>query len=276
MMFKSPTWASLLDEEIADGIVKAVSPARLSGYGLPAPVGEAIASPLCQAPAGALGLALTSAFNAGPAFAANDPVASAVHPYGQLAMSAVARHARNVTLCEAMYPVLHMLEVVMRNRIHDAFSRHFGAVDWYEQDWLRANHRKMVAEAKAELTNRSRPHEADRVVAQLGFGFWCGMFHFAYEEGPRAAWPALLEAVLPNVPKSWKTRAKVQKRVEDARAVRNRVFHHEPITFYGDLRDRHRHLVEVLGWFSPEARRHVEHLCRFNDVYADHLVPLSA
>ena len=55
--------------------------------------------------------------------------------YGSLPIESVARHGRNITLCEATYPVLHLLEVVMRNRIHDAFSAHFGALDWYEQGY---------------------------------------------------------------------------------------------------------------------------------------------
>ncbi|KAA9002181.1 hypothetical protein FJU31_04710 [Stenotrophomonas cyclobalanopsidis] len=274
-MFKSPHWASLIDVKTADGVVEAVSSVRLAPYGLPAPVAEApVINPANQAPAGALAAALAGALAAqqAPAPAAqaqgNTP---APHSYGSCGVEAVARHARNITLCEAMYPVLHMLEVVMRNRIHNAFSQHFGALDWYEQAWLNANHARLVSDARTELTKRNRPHHPDRVVAELSFGFWCGMFHFAYENGRRAAWPALLGTVLPGVPKSWRTRAKVQKRVEAARALRNRVFHHEPVTFHQDLRDRHRHLIEVLGWFSPEARQHIEQICRFDRVHDDNL-----
>ncbi|WP_312735547.1 hypothetical protein [Stenotrophomonas sp.] len=277
-MFKSPHWATLIDVKAADEVVAAVSSARLASYGLPAPPAVAAAvNPANQAPASALGAALTAALETQRARSSTvqlEEVAHAPHSYGNLGIEAVARHARNIALCEAMYPVLHMLEVVMRNSIHNAFSQHFGSPDWYDQDWLTASHRNLVNDAKTELTKRSRPHDPDRVVAELGFGFWCGMFHFKYEDGGRAAWPSLLSCVLPNVPKSWKTRAKVQSRVEDARALRNRVFHHEPITFYQDLRDRHRYLVEVLGWFSPAARQHIEHLCRFNRVYDDNLTLL--
>lgn len=274
-MFKSPYWASLIDVKAADGVVAAVSSARLASYGLPAPPAVAFAvNPANQAPASALGAALADALNAQRAASSSIQVQEVPHAcpsYGNLGIEAVARHARNIALCEAMYPVLHMLEVVMRNSIHNAFSQHFGAPHWYDQDWLNESHRILVIDAKAELAKRNKPHDPDRVVAELSFGFWCGMFHFRYEDGARAAWPTLLSSVLPNVPKSRRTRAKVQSRVEDARALRNRVFHHEPITFYQDLRDRHRHLVEVLGWFSPAARQHIEHICRFNRVYDDNL-----
>ncbi len=274
-VFKSPHWASLIDVKIADGLVAAVSSTRLAPYGLPAaPAAAVVIDPVNQAPGGALGSALAGALKihqASATVAQPQQVASVAHSYGNMGIEAVARHARNMLLCEALYPVLHMLEVVMRNSIHNAFSRHFGARDWYAQAWLNANHARMVLEAKATLSKRNKPHDPDRIVAELGFGFWCGMFHFAYEHGGRAACPALLGTVLPGVPKSWRTRAKVQRRVEGARALRNRVFHHEPITFHQDLRDRHRHLVEVLGWFSPEARQHIEHVCRFNRVHDDNL-----
>ncbi|PZQ17342.1 MAG: hypothetical protein DI564_05900 [Rhodanobacter denitrificans] len=59
--------------------------------------------------------------------------------------------------------------------------------------------------------------------------------------------------------------------MEEARHLRNRVFHHEPIAHTVDLPIRHRNLLELLGWFSPEARQHVENICRFRAVYGDHL-----
>jgi len=186
-------------------------------------------------------------------------------------IGAVARHCRNITLCEAAYPVLHLLEVVMRNRIHDAFRVHFSAPDWYDQGWLNPGHMNLVTEARADLTRQGKPLHPDRVVAALSFGFWCAMFHSGYESasGP---WPKLLQVVLPRIPKSWRTRDKVKHRVEAARFLRNRVFHHESIMQLVDLYDRHRALVELLGWFSPEARQHLERICRFRATYGDHLV----
>lgn len=275
-VFKSPAWASLIDVNMADGVVQALSLARLAAYGLPIPLSAAQeASPYIQAPASALGLALAHALRTKQDEAVNGVEGStetSQRSFGDPGIGAVARHARNITLCEAMYPVLHMLEVVMRNSIHDAFCGHFGARDWYDQEWLNDNHRRFVADAKNELSKRSKPHEPDRVIAELSFGFWCGMFHSNYEHGPRAAWPALLSVVMPKVPKSWRTRFKVQGRVEDARALRNRVFHHESIAHLPDLCERHRYLIELLGWFSPEARRHIEHVCRFRRAYDDALV----
>lgn len=192
------------------------------------------------------------------------------NPSGGDPIGAVARHCRNITLCEAAYPVLHLVEVVMRNRIHDAFRNHYGVEDWFTEGWLLPGHRNLIAEAQSDLAKQRKPRTPDSTVAALSFGFWCGMFNAHYESatGP---WPFLLTAVLPRVPKSWRTRPKIRERVERVRFLRNRVFHHEPIIHLKDLVTRHREMVELLGWFSPEARQHVEHICRFRAAYADYL-----
>lgn len=124
----------------------------------------------------------------------------------------VARHGRNIVVCEALYPLLHLLEVVVRNRLHDA-------------------------------TN--------------------------------APWPRLLKSVLPRAPRWARARAKVLERLEKARRIRNRVFHHEPVAHITDLSMQHDALTALLGWFSPDARTHLTHVCRFRAVWRDDLVPMA-
>lgn len=236
-MFNSPGWAALIDVKIAAGVAGAVSRSRLLAYGL-----QNQEEATCDR--------------------GNEGAEDVV--------GAVARHGVNMVLCEAFYPVLHMVEIVLRSRIHDAFSMHFNSAFWYEGGRLGEGHQRMVDAAKTELLQRGIERHADRVIAELSFGFWCGMFHARYEHraGP---WPALLRSVFPRVPKSWATREKIRIRLEAARLIRNRGFHHHPISQYQDLHARHRALVELLGWMSPDARAHVGAICRFNAVHADRL-----
>ena len=105
-MYKSPAWASFIDVKIAEGVIAAVSKARLSKYGMLNPLSKP--------------------------------------------MEVVAEHGRNITLCEAMYPALHMLEVVMRNSIHNAFAEHYGSNNWCDQPWLNDSHAELVAKAKSD------------------------------------------------------------------------------------------------------------------------------
>lgn len=232
-MFKNPQWASLIDADMARGMASALSRARLGSYGLSA--GTCVGDDACD---------------------------DWVGP--------VARHGANIVLSEALYPTLHMIEVALRNRLHETFSNQFVTSEWFEQAWLSQGHTLMVERAKDDLMNRGRSPTVDRVVAELNFGFWCGMFHSRYEAAGQP-WPKLLRAVLPRLPKSWATRDKVSSRVEAVRWLRNRVFHHEPILHLQDIRSRHRAMTELLGWLSPEARAHVESICRFNAVHDDRL-----
>lgn len=239
LMFNKPQWAALIDMNMARGVAAAVSPERLVRYGLePQSVDASCLLDLQDGHASLMG--------------------------------AVARHGYNMLVAEAFYPVLHMIELVLRNRIHQAFTEHFSTTDWYDEKWLGAAHARMVDEAKTDIALRGCSLDAERIIAELSFGFWCGMFHGRYEQqgGP---WPKLVRTVLPRVPKSWATREKVRLRLEATRLIRNRVFHHHPISQYQDLGARHRALMELLGWLSPEARAHVESLCRFREVHQDRL-----
>lgn len=232
-MFKNPRWASLIDAEMARGMASALSIARLGSYGLPAGRSEGI-----------------------------ETLDDWVGP--------VARHGANIVLSEALYPSFHVIEIALRNRLHDAFSNHFGESEWFDLPWLSQGHALMVERARDDLMHRGRPPTVDRIVAELNFGFWCGMFHSRYEVAGEP-WPKLLRTVFPRLPKSWATRDKVSSRVEAVRWLRNRVFHHEPILQLQDIRSRHRAMMELLGWLSPEARAHVECLCRFTAVQEDRL-----
>lgn len=180
----------------------------------------------------------------------------------------VAAHGQNIVLCEALYPVLHMLEITIRNKVHEAFSLHFGTERWFDGPWLKPRHAFLVHEVRLKLRARRKPDDTDSIVAALTFGFWCAMFGGGYEEagGP---WPSLIPRVVPGAPKSWRTRARISARVEQARLLRNRVFHHDPIGHQRNLSDQHRSLMELLGWFSRGARDHVDGLCRFRSVLAD-------
>ncbi|HVQ32820.1 MAG TPA: hypothetical protein VMS49_02650 [Lysobacter sp.] len=96
-------------------------------------------------------------------------------------VAVLARHARNIVVCEAMYPSLHLLEVVVRNRLHDAFSVHYGTTEWFRMPWMHARESALIDRAVQELRRRRKPPSPDNIVAELTFGFWCSMFDRRYE-----------------------------------------------------------------------------------------------
>lgn len=187
----------------------------------------------------------------------------------------VAKHGRNIVLCESLYPILHMLEVVLRNRVHDAFTAAFGGPSWFDQTWVGVLEKNMIQEARADLVKKNKQDTPDNIVAALSFGFWCSLFNARYET-TGDPWPSQLKSVLPKAPKSVRTRSKIQNKLEAVRRLRNRVFHHEPIAHFNDLAIQYRDMLELLGWFSPEAMNHVGHICRFYAVHGDRIVENTA
>jgi hypothetical protein len=83
----------------------------------------------------------------------------------------LTRYLWNVALCEAYYPILHVLEIALRNAVFQAFSAEYpgtGAFDPVSgtlDSWLdgsgakllmRARHIEQVSNAKANLLNRPK------------------------------------------------------------------------------------------------------------------------
>lgn len=152
---------------------------------------------------------------------------------GEPDSTALARCLFNVALCEALYPVLHHLEVALRNSLDGVITAHYpastagvpgpdglpltgswldatpGLLGPWESMEIQRVKKKLCAEGKA-LT----PH---RLIAGLSLGFWANLFTRAYEIAPdssyvpgsarkTALWPRHLRAVLPHLPRRLVTR----------------------------------------------------------------------
>ncbi|GLQ48728.1 hypothetical protein GCM10010872_01770 [Dyella flava] len=176
-------------------------------------------------------------------------------------------HAQNLLISEALYPALHMLEIVVRNRVHEVLSVHAGTPEWFYKVGLTSADLKLVKEAEDKLVQHSKPQTPDNLVAALSFGFWCAILNARYEHGGQF-WPALIPKLVPRAPKPLRNRRDIADLMEKARKLRNRVFHHEPIAHISDLPDRYRSLMTLIKAFSPQVHGHLKTFCRFNEVRA--------
>jgi hypothetical protein len=199
----------------------------------------------------------------------------------------LARYAWNVALCEAFYPSLHHLEVVLRNRVYE-----FGKAACPYQNvhhincWLDADpphlhlygtldvekaKRKLFGVDKAgALRLPSRTYSGGDLIAALDFGFWTGLFGNFYlfqSSGDRRLWPHGLARVFPHATPT-PTLAKVSRRLNELRQLRNRIFHHEPI-WRRNLRDDYDNIIELLEWMSPEVARALRPVERLPTVLSD-------
>jgi len=187
----------------------------------------------------------------------------------------LARYLWNASLCEALYPSLHFLEVALRNVVFEAAAATYppagaGSGCWLERPGiLHAEEARMVRAAGQRLCRRGKPVEAGRLVAELSFGFWTALFDVRYEQN-RVLWPRLFaQKIFAHAPRQKRSRKALSPLLNRVRHLRNRAFHHEPIWHWGDLGDHHALVCDLLGWMSPELRATVAAFDRFPRVHRE-------
>lgn len=178
----------------------------------------------------------------------------------------VARYLWNAALCESLYPVLHFVEVVLRNRIDEVLCRRFGEAWPKDARLLGPNELRRIASARDKLARRGKPtpSHAD-MVAELSFGFWVALFSRYYER-PNRLWPWLSRDAMRGAPRAKRTRAEFHRRLDEIRALRNRAYHYEPLWHWPDLDDQYQRAREMLSWLSPEVAELAILLDRFEEV----------
>lgn len=175
----------------------------------------------------------------------------------------------NLELTEALYPSLSLLEVSLRNQLHRAISTEFGH-NWPELV-LQPFEQKKVTEAKETIIKERKEPKEGRIIAELSFGFWTGLFKSRYEQ---ILWPKLTKEVFPHAPKREQYRKTLFERLDRIRHLRNRAFHHEPLwrgIHYNrqsyPLDRLHKEILELLQWMSPELSSRLNTIDRFSSVF---------
>jgi hypothetical protein len=184
--------------------------------------------------------------------------------------NAIARYLWNITLCEALYPTLQAFEVSLRNAIHDSLSSYYRP-DWLLEDqFFRDKEWDCILNAEGLLSEQGKLKadgnvKPDDIVAELPLGFWTGLFVRYYDR--KLAIPTMNRG-LKGFPDHVRTRDALYKRFDRLRFLRNRVFHHEPIWHWGDLPQRHKELVESIGYINPTKQELIIMVDRFEQVHA--------
>jgi hypothetical protein len=148
----------------------------------------------------------------------------------------------NAALASALHSPLHVLEVTLRNAVHDQLKRPHGG-HWFDvPNLLRLPETAMIAEARNFLTARGEPPTPDKIVAELSFRFWVGIFSRKYDR----LWVSSLQGLFTPRPQ----RQDLHGKLDRLRTLRNRIAHHETI--------QHRHLMadladikQIVGALSP-------------------------
>lgn len=164
----------------------------------------------------------------------------------------LARYMLNMALSESLYPTLQFAEIALRNAVHRELTARCGTDAWYDSPTarLRSRQQDKVTEAKDTLRRNRKPLTPGRIIAELTFGFWRGFFNNPHARTGIGAF--LSRKAFPHAPASEQYQTKLDRRWQDIRDLRNRVFHHERILHWRDLDARHQAIVDIIAWMSPE------------------------
>ena len=181
----------------------------------------------------------------------------------------VVHYLWNVRLSEALYPILAIFEVTLRNQIHNALTERYGTAEWFNKKGvLHERERDEIEQSKEALRRNDKPVDANRIVAQMNLGFWCALLQDSYED---RVWEpdggALLKAVFPYAPEASRSRNELWKICNGARVLRNRVAHYRPVYNQPDLAEVHAGTVAVIAWMSLAMADLVTLIDRFDEVW---------
>lgn len=176
---------------------------------------------------------------------------------------AVSLYTLNALLSESLHLPLHMLEVALRNRIHQVMTETYGDM-WFDmqQHQLNATQADMLARARDDLTDKGKDHTPARIVASLTFGFWTAMLGKEYE----TLWQQTLKSIAKREDGKGLRRKDFTRSLGPIRTLRNRLAHHETV-LYWDLRKHYGNIVQMISWLSPVAADWCRAHCRFQSLY---------
>lgn len=150
----------------------------------------------------------------------------------------------NIELSEALYPVLSVLEISLRNAIHQKLSTHFNDTYWFKNK-LPPEFQVAIKRAEQKIRLQQKQITPDRVIAELSFGFWNRLFNRHYA---RQLWKPL-RTIFPHLPKQQRRRDTIDDALFRIRTLRNRIYHYAPI-FHNlhYLETVYKEIYEFLSW----------------------------
>ena len=191
-------------------------------------------------------------------------------------------YVANQKVSESLYPLISILEVSLRNRVHTKLTEKFGAVDWWNHDELNiqafTSCNDKIERAKSKIYHRTsaitNKHniKASQLVAEVSLNFWTSLFS---EDLSKVLWSDLMTC-FPHLPKEARKRRSVAKPLENIKSLRNRVMHHEPILFDESALPSTLHSKgsDLLSWMSVEMASWLTKRDRFQTVWEEYQVVL--
>ena len=187
---------------------------------------------------------------------------------------AARMYAWNLSVSAAFWEPICVLEVAVRNAIHDQLVEGRKRPDWWNDTTLNLcrNERDSVNAAIATLVARGNTSPtSDQVVAATSFRLWVGLTGeglvgnhlFRYET---TLWQPRLIKAFPNA--GQRRRKYIHAELDKIRVLRNRIAHHEPI-YNAPLPALHDAIIEIAAMVHPDAGTFIAHSSRVPAVLAN-------
>ncbi len=190
--------------------------------------------------------------------------------------AAVRLYEWNTDVSSAFLQVFAFLEVLLRNAVDTVLrplevpssARISASEGWWFANgaFVTAGALTVVASSRDRLVGDGR-YDRDKVLSNLTFGFWDGLFGPEYEELFRQH----LHQAFPHRPSTMR-RKHVSRALSDLRKLRNRIAHHEPVHEY-PLAELLEQAMALIGAIDPAARSWVESAVRASSVVGARPVP---
>lgn len=187
----------------------------------------------------------------------------------------IATYLWNVALGESLHPSLQVVEVALRNALHDEISKRHGLLSsgqssWFDEKMYFSADQVRGLESIRHRYNRDGTYQPsdNQIVSATNMGFWTAVLSAAYE---RRIWQPLgfnmLWDVFPYAPRGMSL-SDHHKAFDDIRQLRNRVNHYERICHRADLVAAHAHIYEAISWMNLRLMTIVDSTDRFNKIHS--------
>ena len=149
---------------------------------------------------------------------------------------ALRLYKQNIKLSQTLFGLLSIFEVTLRNHIDQYYRKHFNDNEWLKNNCIESGIFSHQSFSKSGFESRTKilttlaqlgkRYNHDRLVAELGFGFWTYMFApIQFMVGGQA-----LHKIFINRSKAT-TQKQIFNELDQIRSLRNRIAHHEPLCF---------------------------------------------
>lgn len=185
--------------------------------------------------------------------------------------TAIARYIYNIELCKSLYPLINIFEVALRNSMDNALATFYGTQDWNNVIVLLPSETTMITDAKLKIKRNGKNYSHGRLVAELTLGFWVALMGRKYNT--QSFQFAIIKNTLHGCPANQKKSGAIQKNLSEIRFLRNRIAHHERISHWKDISQKHDLLLNFIFWLNKDIHKIAVENDNFKTVYANGIAP---